>query len=251
MNPKIGLRIERDIANALNNKMVKDVPNNLKFMIKQLFHPVSDESIINAIDYENVFKADIKISIMDKILNLSIKSGKATTLHKEMIGSFTAFLFENGVSEKTIETIKLFHFGDDTIDGTGERRMNYNEIMVKYKDRIAEANYELNGDRQLVQKVVSRCMFEGSHPDYVHADVIYFGDVEYGVFATKQQVLKHIRRKYYSYYETLHIGPLILRPDSRYLDGPVRDERKRNSITAYWPALEKDIEYIANRYNFD
>lgn len=249
MNPLQGLNVEKEIACAIDSKRVEDLPTNLKYVIKQLFPLINNDSLISATTYDDVFKADIKITIDDKCLNLSVKSGRATILHNEILDNFLLYLEKLGVSKRSIETIRLFHYGDETTDGTGKRRMDYNEVMTKYAERIAEANYEMNGNRLLVQSVVNRCMFDGSHEEYVKADAIYFGDVEYGVLATKQQILKHIQRKYYSYYKTLHIGPLILRPDCRYVDRPVNDQRKRNRIVVYWPALDKDIDYISNRYN--
>lgn len=249
MNISDGLVVEKNIARSLNEKTYGNLSNNLKHLVKKLFPDVLDEDVITSDSYEDIFKADIYIECCGITKNVSIKTGRSEIVHNEILDKFCSYLKENGITDKTIETIRLFHYGDTTTDGTGKRRMNYNEIMTMYKERIAEANYELNTDREFVKNTVNRLVFDGASNEYTKADAIYVGDLEFGVIASKTQVEKHIKRKYYSYYNNLHIGPILLRPDCRYVDTEIRDERKRNRIVAYWPSLRSDVEYIANRYN--
>lgn len=244
-----GLVVEKNIVNELDGKTFSNLSNNMKHLVKNLFPEVKENDTICSGVYGDVFKSDIYIRCSEITKNISIKHGKAETVHNEILDKFLEYLKSNGISDKTIETIRLFHYGDTTTDGTGKKRMGYNQIMVLYGERIAEANYELNTNRDFVVKTVDRLVFDGASKDYVKADAIYAGDVEYGEIALKTQVEKHVSRKYYGYYNNLHIGPILLRPDCRYVDTEIRSERKRHRIVAYWPALRSDIEYIASRYD--
>lgn len=249
MNIYHGLGVEQDISNALNGKKVCELSHNMHHLIKTLFPIANEDSMVVSKPYKDVFKADILICCEGQEINLSIKTGKSEILHNEILEKFLNYLKEKHISQSTLDTIRLFHFGDDTLDGTGTRRMDYNEIMFKYGDRIKEANYELNTDRDFVISVVNRVMFDGAYDEYVKADAIYCGDLEYGVIATKKQVRKHVLKKYYSYYKSLHIGPILIRPDARYCNQPIKDERKRNRIVATWPKLTSEIGYIGDRYD--
>lgn len=249
MNIHDGLLIEQDISNALNGKKVCELSHNMHHLVKTLFPTAKDDSLITSETYNDVCKSDIFVCCDGKKLNLSIKTGKSEILHNEILDKFLAYLESFHISEKTLNTIRLFHYGDDTLDGTGERRMDYNEIMFKYGDKIQEANYELNTSREFVKAVVNRVVFDGASEEYIKADAIYSGDLDYGVVATKGQIEKHLMKKYYSYYKSLHIGPVLLRPDARYVDQPIRDVRKRNRIIATWPKLTQDIGFISNRYD--
>ncbi len=250
MNIHHGLVIEQDISNALNGKKVCELSHNMRHLIKTLFPTATDDSIVTSKPYEDVYKADILISCEGQNINLSIKTGKSEMLHNEILEKFLNYLGDNHISQKTLDIIRLFHYGDGTLDGTGERRMDYNEIMFRYGEKIQEANYELNANREFVIDVVNRVTFDGANEDYIKADAIYCGDLEYGVIATRKQVKKHLLKKYYSYYKSLHIGPILLRPDARYCNQPIKDIRKRNRIVATWPKLTSDIGYIGDRYDF-
>ena len=156
---------------------------------------------------------------------------------------------EKGISKQTIITILLFHFGDGTIDGTGEKRLGYHEISLLLTERIKKANIELNSSKEFVKEFIDRCVFDGAIEGFIPADCIYDGTLEYGVFVTRKQIHKHIETKSFSYYKSLHIGPLLLRPHARYTDGPIKNDRKRKVVVCYWPNLFLDILYIFRRYN--
>ena len=93
-----------------------------------------------------------------------------------------------------------------------------------------------------------RCIFKGACEDNKVVDAIYFGDEKHGVSATKKQMMKYIRKRDFSFYENLHIGPLLIRPDARYSNKEIASERKRNRIVAYWPNMQSDIIYISKTY---
>ena len=180
-----------------------------------------------------------------------MKSGAAVIVHNEIIDNFISYLREEGISEETIETILLFHYGDGSTDGSGEIRKNTSELMYVMKDRIKKANGELNWNMELIVKTVKRLMFYGASSDYIPADALYFGDKDYGVVVTMKQVIRHLQKRGFDFYDNLHIGPLLIRPDARYVTKEIVSQRKYNRIVAYWPNLQADVIFISKRYNYD
>ena len=103
---------------------------------------------------------------------------------------------------------------------------------------------------EIVLSVLNRCMFKGSNIENDEADCVYYGDKDYGIVATKNQFIRNTRRRGFDYYSHLHIGPLLLRPDARYVDKEITYQRKRDRIVAYWPNLREDIEFMSKRFNY-
>ena len=91
-----------------------------------------------------ISKGDVYLQINSEIKYLSIKSGNTDSMHFESIVSFIWFFRKLGVSEKTQKILLLFHYGDGTLDGTGSRRMLFEELYIKYKYLIEFASKELN-----------------------------------------------------------------------------------------------------------
>ena len=251
MNYNEGNLKEAEVIDALNDKAVSSLDNNMKTMLRNLFGVLDESIILKCYKVDDANKTDFVIEYGSRKKNISMKSGRAEIVHNEILANFISFLSSLGITDETLETIMLFHYGDGTTDGTGEVRKPYRDVVNELGSRIAEANAELNCNLDVVLKVVERCVFKGSDPGNIEADAIYFGNKYYGTIATKNQIYKHVRRRSFDYYDNLHIGPLLIRPDARYVDRDITYERKRNRIVAYWPNLSADVEYIANRYDYD
>ena len=245
-----GLLVEDEILASLNNKKISELGNNMRFFLRSLFGPLDENEMVFCHKTDDSFKVDLVIEYKHQIKNISVKTGRAEIVHNEILDNFTDFLLKEGVSNETIETIRLFHYGDGTTDGTGNARMSYIEIAHSLKDRIKKANEELNYRKELVLKTIYHCVFKGANENNPEIDAIYFGTKDYGVMATKKQILTHIRKRNFSFFENLHIGPLLIRPDARYVGKEIASERKRNRMVAYWPNLNADIEYISKRYDY-
>ena len=242
---------EQEVIYDLNNRFVKDISNNMRNLMKSLFGVLDNDYPIKCYKVDDLYKTDFVIEYDNRKRNVSMKSGKAVIVHNEILSNFINYLKDNGVSQRTLDTICLFHYGDGTTDGSGKNgRQSYDQVNESLKERILEANKELNKDIDFVLDVMNRCVFKGAYEDNIEADCVYFGDRDYGVVATKSQFIKNTRRRGFDFYSHLHIGPLLLRPDARYIDKEIKDERKRNRIVAYWPNLREDIEFMARRFNY-
>ena len=250
----LGNQKEAQMIYALNNRKVGELSNNLKHFITTLFCFVNDNDVIKAYKVDDANKTDFVIEINGQEENISLKTGGAEVVHNEILDNFVDYLRSEGISEETIETIKLFHYGDGSTDGTGTRRLGYLDVVSSLKERIKKANVELNKDVGFVVDTLDHCVLVGANSKNIPVTAIYFGELEYGVFATRRQIETHFARRTkagaYNYMDHLHIGPLLLRPDARYVGKTISDERKRERIVVYWPRFSADLEFISKRYDY-
>ncbi len=249
MHKNVGLLKEEELVLSLNEKRVSELSRNLRYMIKEMYGLIDENSLVKAELIEGFKKPDIKVSINDDAHYISIKSGRSDVVHQENIMKFCMFLRDKGISNRTISTILYFQYGDGTKDGSGKERMSYEELIFRLKDRIKEANEELNKDRDFVWDVILRTTFKGTMDDSPLADYIYHGDVSFGVIASINQVYRHCSRRDWKFYNNLHIGPLHIRPHARYFNKPVKKEESRQKMDFAWINLNADIDYISSRYD--
>ena len=238
------------IYEALKDKKIKDLSNNMRDMIVHLFGLTHPDDIVRCEKTCDFIKPDIMITLNGVTKGVSIKSANADIVHAEQISTFVERLRRWHISEETIETILLFHYGDGTTDGSGDIRLGYTEIKYQLNDRIKRANDELIKSYDFIVDVLNYCLFDGVREDADKADAIYIGDVHYGHVATKEQIRRYLTAKSWKFYENLHFGPLLIRPHARYSKGKIRYERLRHQIDVYWPRLYHEIEYISRRYNY-
>jgi hypothetical protein len=245
-----GLLKEDEMVYYLNNKKVKDLSNNLKQLLRVLYGVIDDDEIIKCKKTSDFIKPDIIITYKDKNKYVSIKTGRSEIFHQEIVTNFTSYLKEKGISDRTIETFLLYHYGDGTIDGSASERIEYNELRLFLNSRIKEANYELNINKAFIQDIIDRCLFVGTINNAVPADCIYEGDYQYGKVVTREQVKKYIDRKYWGWLNNLHIGPLQFRPHARYYNTEIKSEKKRNELICYWSHFSADLDYICRHINY-
>ena len=248
MNVNVGEQREMMIVEALNNRKIKDLEENLRNMVKFIFPEAKPSDVVKAKLSEGMIKPDFSVTVNEETHYVSMKSGINTIFHQEYIDNFSEFLKEKGMKEHTIKTIRYFQFGDGTFDGSGAERMSYTELRSKLEHHTPLANRDLNKDRKLMVELVNRFVFKGSHEDNIEADFIYEGDINYGQIISRSQVLKHLERKNWDFLESLHIGPILFRPHARYYKKAIKHQSSRLRIEFYWPNLSSDMAYIKSHY---
>ena len=244
-----GRLLEDEIIYFLNNKKPCELNPNLLQMIRDLYGIVDPNLPIKCEYAIDLTKPDFVITYMDHKQYVSMKTGASTVVHKEQLSTFIKYLKEIGVSDKTIETILLYQYGDGTTDGTGKERMATDKLKYVLSDRIKEANKELNVSKELIIKVMDRVMFQGVNPNVPAANALYHGDIEYGVTVHKKQFIKYIKSKNFDWISNLHCGPLFIKPSARYADKPINNEARRHMVEISWPRLSDDMRYIGNHYD--
>ena len=240
---------EDEMVYRLNNKYV-DLSNNLKNLINALFGVVDENTTIKSEKIDGFIKPDFYIDCNGHKKYVSMKTGRATSVHQELVKNFVLFLRELGISKKTQQTILLYQYGDGTMDGSGTKRFEYEELRLKLKQRIKEANEELNRDKKILMKVVEHCIYLGTQENAIAIDCIYFGTYEYGNVVTRRQLDKYFRVKNWDWMENLHIGPLQLRPHARYINKEIKNPYRREKIEIFWANMTSDLEFISSRYDY-
>ncbi|MCQ2800969.1 MAG: hypothetical protein MJ216_03345, partial [Bacilli bacterium] len=172
-------------------------------------------------------------------------------IHSEDIKSFTIALRRYGISEETIETIRLYHYGDGTTDGSGSVRLDQESTFKWLKDRIKKANQELNNSTEFIVTFFTHVLFRGNNPNAKQIDYLYVGAVVNGFFASRYELCFYVKRDVWGLYDNLHVGPVLLRPGARYANKRISSQETRNRMIVYWPKLEKDIEFIQKHFGCD
>ena len=246
-----GYKNEEYLINAINNKKYDELTPNLQRFIHMLFPNIDRNKKFKCFQAEEYTKPDIVICYGEKSFYVSVKHGTAENVHEEKIDSFIEFLKENGIDNFTIESYKLFQYGDGTTDGTGEKRMSNFEVRVKYDERIRAMNQKFNESKVFVKAFAERVVFQGVNQLAVPASILYHGDEDQGSFISKNQLLRHIELRRWDYMESVvHIGPFVLRPKGRYPDKEVKYPEFRHRVVVSYPRLLGDILYIFSKYRF-
>ena len=243
-----GTKFEAQMIDALNNKRFDDLSANLQNIIKTMFPNVEKSNIITSEHCEPYGKPDIKVTINDETHFLSLKTGTSKMIHCEAFEKFLLKVKDIGVTEKTISILKRFQYGDDTEDGTGKKRYSYEELFPLMFNDFRYANQDLNYSNEKMVQFVDILVFKGNYPEYPSADFIYHGNIEYGVIVSREQVLRHLRRKNYDYMKNLHIGPIQFHPYARYVDFKENYPEKREKTNFKWINFESDLYYISTHY---
>lgn len=244
-----GFLKEQEMFVEINGKKVSELSNNIRNLFKAVYGVLEEDEIVYCEPPSEFYKPDFFLVYKGVKKGISMKSGRAEIVHSEDITRFTNYLKLKGFSERTVETILLYCFGDGTTDGSGEERMDYVQLHAILDQRIKEANAELNSDSDLIYEIVHRNVFQGTNPTFPPADAIYFGDRNFGVVATEIQVRKHIKRRSWTWMNALHIGPMMIRPHARYVGTEIKSEKRRRTIDFTWSHLGADVEYIGRRYD--
>ena len=212
-----GKNYEELIVNKLNDKKISELSEFWRKIIKEMFVVTDDNEIVNARVIGKSCKTDIEIYCMDKKINMSVKTGDHNSFHQENIFQLLDFLQKSGVSQRTLNIIKFYHFGDGTIDGTGNKRMDAAEIKLKYAKLIREANEEIN-KREIIENVFERFVTKGVKESYQKIDYLYYGDTDFGYLVTPDELLQYALRHRCMFLSGLHFGPLNYQPYKRLLN---------------------------------
>ena len=251
MNTTIGIQNEENFVKQMDGKLFSELNKNLQLFMFYLFPKMNKAEPFHCYMTENFCKPDIVIYQDKEYRYISVKYGHAETVHNESILTFVEFLRNCQISEETIESYLLYHYGDGTTDGTGKERMDSVMTRFTYDERIKKMNAELNSSKAFIKEFADRTMFQGVNPQASRADFLYHGDPTKGVFISRDQFMKHIDRKNWDFMDRcVHIGPLVIRPHARYAGKEILNEKHRHTVAVNYPGIVSDMLYIQNRYNF-
>lgn len=237
---------DNEVRIALDGKRIQDLSPALQDFVESLFPKAKQSDVVKCELCDRYEKPDIRIVVGDEMHFVSLKSGRSKSIHYESIRNLVLFLRSLGVSEATQKTLLLFHYGDGTMTGKGETRLSRDDVMEKYKDRIALAMKELN-KAKFLRACLKRFVFSGSELRTHSAEFLSFGDITTFLTVTKDEVFDFVMRQNYDYIRSAHIGPMLLSPWQRNLDRKEDAEWKREIVHVTWPYLLTDIQKMIKR----
>lgn len=250
MPSNTGILNEIQIACAIDGKRLCDINLNLQTILRMIFPSISANDVVEAKHLDDFYKPDLYVKFNGQIRYISVKMGHTNEVHSEKILSFVDFLRSKGISEETLNTILLYHFGDGTLDGTGIKRLNTAEITFQYQERIQKANDELNASYDFIMDIFERTMIQGFDHNANKVDYFYFGTADYGNIICLHQISAYIHKKSWIHFNYLHIGPIFLKPRARYIDKEIVSDFRRNQCVFYWPNLSEDFNRLGRRFTF-
>ena len=236
-----GIQNEKNIIKYLNNKYFYELNNNMKDFLRFVYKEINNDDKIYALKANNLKKEDIIIIINNQRKNISVKTGSENSVHIEKISTFISFLKNNHVNDNIINYLKLYHYGDDTYNGVGKKRFGATELKIRYLKEILSFNKYISYDN-LLHKIIDRFLFSGTGNSKV--DYIYYGDENYGIYASKNEILDYMVNKKCYYLKTIHFSSLTYQNWCRNIDKKTKLEKRRYYIQIKWFSIVSDLQKI-------
>jgi len=241
----IGLQNELNIIESLNGKKYCELNKNLKNFISFIFEDFDLNSYIYAEKIDNLQKADILIKVNNNEKYISIKTGSENSVHTEKLSNFISFLENKFVNINIINYLRLYHYGDGTINGSGEKRYSADESKIRLINEISRFNNYINHDNLLLD-IINRFLFKGVKETNMIVDYIYYGNEYYGIWASREEIINFLLKNKCYYMKTIHFSSLTYQNWCRNINKKATSEKRRNYIQIKWFSIVSDLQKIRN-----
>ena len=246
---KDGFENENLLIENLNNKKFIDLNENLKRFIKYIDKDIKMNDLIFCEKHAGMNKTDLTITVNNKNYNISVKMGTGNSVHQENLNDFINFLKDNydDLTDDIINAIKLFIWGDGTLDGTG-----------KIEDRVDARTF--NKENPELIKIIKDFFYNHKHDlikrflimglkSEIAPDFIYYGSVDEGICISSDYALKWLCADENEVNSTIPIGRLTFQAWNRNINGGNKSENKRGVIQLKWAQIKNDIVIMNNNSN--
>ena len=236
-----GFENEDRIIEALNGKTFESLTINLQELIKNSFSNYN--GTIKAIKRAGQNKSDLKITINNETHTYSIKKGTGNSIHQEPIEPFLEFLEQNyGIDEEMKNNLRLFIWGDGTLDGSGDvaNRLSAPQFKKQYPQVIESIQNFFNS---IKKPLIKRFLIEGVNSNS-SAEFVYYGTVEDGTCCKSDKIVDWIANN--NSKGAISIGKLSFQAWNRNINGGDKSEKKRGVIQLKWGSIKDDIVVISN-----
>lgn len=236
-----GFKNEKELELYISNNTYDEYNENIKNFLSFIFGKDLNPSLpFYAKKISGQVKPDIYICHNNVKKYISIKKGSGNSVHQEKIEVFFPF-FSNLLGEDYINSLKKFHYGDDTIDDTGTQRFNANECKARYKTDIDFLNKKLN-EWDILKNFLDRFLFLGNIQE-ISIDFIYYGTTNKGLWASKNEIIHYVKSEIFSV-NGIHFGPLTYQVWGRNENRTAAHPDRRYTMQIKWGSLEKDLTKI-------
>ncbi len=233
--------VEKQIVNYLSRKYYSELNNHWKQLIKMMFPSIVLSDIIYCENVKMPLKQDIFIVATGIKKTISIKSGKDATLHCESLEHFCSFLKFLNVDEYDIETLRIYHYGDGTIDGTGEKRECAATLKIKYENRIKIFNSHVNKPN-LLRMIIDRFLSFGTLNQCDKVDYLYYGNLNDGELYDMNDLIEFFSIQHVTKIRGIHFGTFHYSAYYRFITSKNTNEMDRHYIAIKWFGHEIDLD---------
>lgn len=233
-----GIKNEIDFANLMDNKLIRQLPEDLQDLICTLFNNVDINSRVECWKSSYYEKADIKLKINNEIKGISIKTGHDCSMHQESIIKLFPYLTKIGFENSTLGVL------EDFLDGYVNGERVNSSIYIKYNsEKIQILKTKLNNYYVKVNLII-RFIFQGTEIQNYDCDAIIYGYPSDFIWATKNEILKYLIEFSTKETEYLNFSALNIKSYDRNLQNNPRKLNKQKEIQVKWHTLEEDLKTI-------
>lgn len=238
---KDGFDNENLLIENLNNKRYIELNDNLKKFVKYINNDIQDNDILYCEKHAGLNKTDLTLIINNKSFNISVKKGTGNSVHQEKLEDFIIFLDKNydDLNDDIIQAIKLFIWGDGTLDGTGKLE-NRIDARTFHKENPELINIIKNFFYKHKHDLIKRFLITGLKSE-ISPDFIYYGSVDEGVCISAKYALEWLCDDKNESNSSIPVGRLTFQAWNRNINGGDKSEHKRGVIQLKWAQIKNDL----------
>ena len=240
---------EEQLRNYINNNDWKTYYTSIKELLKFTFgNKLNIELTFTAEKIGGKVKPDMAITHNGTKKYISIKKGSGNSVHQEKISVFFP-LIESLFDSNTLNNLKLFHYGDGTLDDSGTIRYSASECQIFYSSEIASLNNKFN-EWDKLKIFLDRFLFVGNISSTLIVDVIYHGNINSGIWASRDELYKYFENNLFSS-SALHFGSLTYQVWGRNNDFRAVHPDRRYVMQVKWGEILNDLNKIKESRNYE
>ena len=236
-----GFTNETDLRDYLNNRKISDLNDNLKRFILEIFSlNTNADTLITCEKVGGRNKGDIVISINSVQKTISLKMGSGNSVHQEPVEPFISFLKnEFDLDDETSDCIRLFIWGDKTLNGTGlgPDRLTAREFKNENPEIVERIQKYFDKHKR---ELINRFAVEGVNCQS-KIDYIYHGNIERGHWISSEKLIEWALDEQNVSHGAISVGALTFQAWNRNINGGFVSEKKRGVIQLKWGSLEDDL----------
>ncbi len=242
-----GFANEKAIISYINNTIEFEKFNsNFKLFLTFLFNKKCDGKKFYATHGKKNGKTDVVVTMDGVSKNISVKTGSGNSVHQEPLNTFVSFLSACGASNEIIETLKYFHYGDGTIDGTGLKRYEASVYTKAHPSEMNQLVAFLNR-KDVIEKIAKRVLITGEAVKDQDADVIFHGTISNAKWASAEEIINYlVNNKNTPKGSKVYSSNLTYQVWNRDLKWNPNTENRRHVSQFKWTAVLKDLTNITN-----
>ena len=243
-----GIQNEYDFVELFNGKYFRELDNNSKLFLRELFKTyIDDDTLVQSWKNKVPQKADIFIKIGNYTKGVSLKCGNSNSMHHEPIQEFKRYLEKLGIPYSVIDKYVGYHYGYGK-DSNGKidfsKVLSSDEYKQLYQNEIFIFNSYINKTRIIVD-MIDRFIIRGRNSDY-DIDALVCGTIDDYVWILKEDLYDLILSKRCIEFTSPHIACLTIGPKKRNLDGKSNNYKERYIVCIRWNYIKEDILSFKN-----